>query len=117
MYICCSSALAIDVRRSSRAEGSSLHTALARLTKDHEATQAAIAAAGAIAPLVALLDGNEGVEAQEEAAGAILALAENEGNRLMMITQAGGIGWPVMLLGCDNPRAPPITCELLVNHV
>ena len=50
-------------------------TALARLSKDHEATQSAIAAAGAIAPLVALLDGKEGPEAQESAAGAILALA------------------------------------------
>lgn len=79
-------------------------TALARLSRDHEATQSAIAAAGAIAPLVALLDGNEGDEAQEEAAGAILSLADHEGNRLT-ITESGGIGWLVMLLGCDNPRA------------
>ena len=34
--------------------------ALARLSKEHEATQLAIAAAGAIPRLVALLDGKEG---------------------------------------------------------
>ena len=79
-------------------------TAIGRLSKDHEETQAAIAAAGAIVPLVALLDGNQGPEAQEEAAGAILALAANEVNRAT-ITDSGGIGWLVMLLGCDNPRA------------
>jgi hypothetical protein len=64
-----------------RAAKQSAATALARLSKEHELTQSAIAAAGAIAPLVALLDGNEGPEAQEEAAGAILALADHEGNR------------------------------------
>ena len=39
--------------------------ALAALSKDHEVTQSAIAKAGAIGPLVSLLDGNEGPEAQE----------------------------------------------------
>ena len=78
--------------------------ALARLSKDHEATQSAIAEAGAIAPLVALLDGKEGPEAQEEAAGALFALADHERNRLG-ITEADGIGWLVMLLGSDNPRS------------
>ena len=68
------------------------------------AGSAALREAGAIAPLVELLDGKEGPEAQEEAAGAILALADHEGNRLA-ITESGGIGWLVLLLGCDNPRA------------
>ena len=62
------------------------------------------AAAGAIKPLVDLLDGNEGPEAQEEAAGAILALADHEGNRVA-ITESGGIGWLVMLLGSNNQKA------------
>lgn len=79
-------------------------TAIARLSNAHEATQAAFAQAGAISPLVELLDGKQGAEAQEEAAGAILALADHEGNRLA-ITESGGIGFLVMLLGCDNPRA------------
>ena len=59
--------------------------------------RAAIIAAGAIAPLVALLDGSEGAEAQEAAAGAILALAETVANRLI-ITEAGGIGFLVSML-------------------
>ena len=79
-------------------------TAVARLAKDHEATALAMAKAGAIVPLVALLDGNEGPEAQEEAAGALFALADHEYNR-QAITKCDGIGWLVMLLGCDNPRA------------
>ena len=79
-------------------------TALARLSKAHEATQSAVAEAGAIVPLVALLDGKEGPEAQEAAAGALLCLADHEGARLA-ITEADGIGWLVMLLGCENPRA------------
>ena len=45
-------------------------TALARLSKDHEVTQAAVADAGAIEPLVSLLDGKEGSVVQVEAAGA-----------------------------------------------
>lgn len=79
-------------------------TALARLSKAHEATQSAVAEAGAIVPLVSLLDGKEGPEAQEAAAGALLCLADHEGARLA-ITEADGIGWLVMLLGCENPRA------------
>ena len=78
--------------------------ALAALSKDHEVTQSAIAKAGAIGPLVSLLDGNEGPEAQEAAAGAILALADHEANR-HMITESGGIGFLVMLLGCTNPKS------------
>ena len=78
--------------------------ALARLSKDHEATQSAIAEAGAIAPLVALLDGLEGGEAQQEAAGALFALADHERNRLA-ITEADGIGWLVSLLGSENPSS------------
>lgn len=79
-------------------------TALARLSHEHQATQTAIAASGAIVPLVALLDGSEGDEAQEAAAGAILALAETVANRLI-ITESGGIGFLVSMLGCNNPRA------------
>ena len=45
--------------------------ALAHLSHRHEATQSAVAEAGAIVPLVALLDGTEGVEAQEAASGAL----------------------------------------------
>ena len=78
--------------------------ALARLSKDHASTQAAIAEAGAIVLLVALLEGTFGPEAQEEAAGALFALADHEGNRVG-ITESGGIGWLVMLLGCNNRRA------------
>ena len=78
--------------------------ALARLSKDHAATQSAIAAAGAIGALIALLDGKDGPEAQEEAAGALYALAEHELNRIA-ITESDGIGLLVMLLGCDNQRA------------
>ena len=63
-----------------------------------------IAEAGAIAPLVDLLSGDKGGEAQEEAAGALLALADNEGNR-MAITESGGIGPLVLLLGCPNDKA------------
>lgn len=79
-------------------------SALARLAKDHEATQSAIAAAGAINALVELLDGKEGSDAQEAAAGALYALAGHELNR-MAITESDGIGLLVMMLGCNNPRA------------
>lgn len=67
-------------------------------------TQAAIADAGAIVPLVALLDGKQGADAQKEAAGALFALAESDKNR-KAITEADGVVWLVMLLGCDNPKA------------
>ena len=70
---------------------------LARLSTDN-ATHSAIAVAGAIQPLVMLLDGNCGPEAQEQAAGALYALADHEGNRLA-ITDSGGIAWLVQLLG------------------
>ena len=76
-------------------------TALARLSKDHEATQLAVARAGAIASLVALLDDSEGSDAQEAAAGAILALAESPANRLTIV-DSGGIGYLVMLLGSQD---------------
>ena len=77
---------------------------LARLCKGHEATQSAIGKGRAIAPLVALLDGSQGWEAQEEAAGALFALAELEHNRLL-ITQAGGISPLVRLLASENGQA------------
>lgn len=63
-----------------------------------------IAEAGAITPLVSLLNGRRGPEAQEEAAGALTALADQERNRVA-ITEAGGIGPLVMLLGCQNAKA------------
>ena len=78
--------------------------ALARLSRDHEATQSVVGHVGAIPLLVALLNGSEGAEAQEEAAAALLALADCERDRLA-ITESGGIGWLVRLLGCDNPKA------------
>ena len=77
---------------------------IARLAEGHETTQAAIAEAGAIKPLVTLLDGREGGDAQEEAAGALFALAEYEGNRAA-ITQNDGIGPLAELLACENTRA------------
>ena len=78
--------------------------ALACLSKGQQSTQITIAEAGAILPLVALLEGACGPEAQEEAAGALFALADYEGNRVA-ITGSGGIGWLVTLLGINNQRA------------
>jgi hypothetical protein len=63
-----------------------------------------IAEAGAITPLVSLLSGIRGPEAQHEAAGALWALADHASNR-MAITEAGGIGPLVMLLGSTNAKA------------
>ena len=60
-----------------------------------------IAKAGAIVPLVELLSGSFGDAAQEEAAGALFALAGEVGNRVA-ITEAGGIGPLVTMLGSDN---------------
>ena len=74
------------------------------MSKDHEATQAAVAEAGSIAPLVTLLDGQEGgggADAQQEAAGALLALADYKPNRLA-ITAAEGIGRLVNLLATNS---------------
>ena len=62
----------------------------------------AIASEGAIAPLVSLL--TKGDAEQEEAAGALRALAEHAGIRLA-ITESGGIGPLVMMLGGSNPKA------------
>lgn len=63
-----------------------------------------IAAAGAIGPLVGLLDGGLGPEAQEEAAGALWALAAFTLNRTS-ISEHHGIGPLVELLGSPNPKA------------
>ena len=63
-----------------------------------------IADAGAIGPLVELLNGVLGDEAQEEAAGALWALADHQGNR-KAITEHGGIGPLVELLGSPNRMA------------
>ena len=60
--------------------------------------------AGAIPHLVGLLDGTCGDPAQEEAAGALFSLADDNSNRLA-ITEAGGIGPLVELLGSRNSRA------------
>jgi vacuolar protein 8 len=62
-----------------------------------------IADEGAIAPLVILLT-KEDDAGQEEAAGALRALAEHESIRAS-ITDAGGIGPLVNLLGGSNPKA------------
>jgi len=63
-----------------------------------------IAEAGAIAPLITLLGGERGADAQEDAAGALYALADHGSNRLV-ITEAGGIAPLVALLGSVNVRA------------
>lgn len=63
-----------------------------------------IAEAGAIIPLVNLLSGMRGDEAQEAAANALRALASDSENRLL-ITESGGIGPLVLLLGCNNSKA------------
>lgn len=63
-----------------------------------------IAQAGAIPPLVGLLSGEMGEEAQEEAAGALRALADTEHSRRLM-TEAGGMAPLVLLLGSPNERA------------
>lgn len=63
-----------------------------------------IANAGAVGPLVELLNGELGLEAQEEAAHALWALADISINR-KSITDHGGIGPLVELLGCSNKKA------------
>ena len=73
----------------------------AALTKS---TGELVAEAGAIAPLVKLLGGEKGQEAQEEAASALFAIADHAANRLA-ITDAGGIAPLVNLLGSTNPKA------------
>ena len=65
---------------------------------------AAIANAGAIVPLVNLVQGACGDKAQEESAGALYELADEVGNRVA-ITNAGGIGPLVTLLGSDNTES------------
>jgi hypothetical protein len=79
-------------------------SALARLAHDSDNVAMAIAVAGATSPLVNLLGGSCGDKAQEEAAGALYALAANAANRLEL-TEAGGIGPLVQLLGTNNTRA------------
>ena len=75
---------------------------LAAGTRSHAAEK--IAAAGAIGPLVGLLSGELGAESQEEAAGALWALAALSKNR-HSISEHKGIGPLVELLGSQNPRA------------
>ena len=84
-------------------EGQEEISEIKRLSNKAPASQI-IAEAGAIGPLVDLLSGDTGGEAQEEAAGALLALAENGSNRTA-ITEAGGIGPLVLLLGSSNDKA------------
>lgn len=63
-----------------------------------------IADAGAIEPLIGLVSGEKGQEAQEEAAGALEALARYARNRIA-ISDMGGIGPLVALLGSHNAKA------------
>ena len=63
-----------------------------------------IALAGAVQPLVNMLSGDAGLEAQEEAAGALCELAAYEKNRIA-ITESGAIGPLVSLLACDRSKA------------
>lgn len=78
--------------------------AIARLAKNHKENAATIAKAGAIPSLVLLSGGGRGDDAQEEAAGALFELADDAGNRIS-ITEAGGIGPLVTLLGSSNSKA------------
>ena len=78
--------------------------ALARLATNHQPNAAEIAKVGAIEPLVRLCEGEFGDAAQEEAAGALFALADDDGNRVS-ITASNGIGPLVSLLGSSNFRA------------
>lgn len=73
-----------------------------------------IGRAGAIQPLVKLLDGECGVQAQQEAAGALAALAVDGSNRAA-IADAGGIGPLVMLLGLSNTRSREHAAKALVR--
>ena len=78
--------------------------ALAHIAAGNSGTSASIAEAGAISPLVKLLTGGQGEVAQQEAAGALYSLADDAANRIA-ITDAGGIGPLVLLLGSSNTRA------------
>ena len=62
---------------------------------------AQIAKVGAISPLVSLVAGEHGEEAQQEGAWALFALADHAANRIA-IAEAGGIGPLVLLLGSSN---------------
>ena len=78
--------------------------AISRLATGNKQTPAALAPAlaiSAISPLVKLVAGDCGEAAQEEAAGALFALADEVGNRVA-ITDADGIGPLVTLLGSSN---------------
>ena len=79
-------------------------SALSHIAGGKPGTSMPIADAGAISPLVKLLTGQKGELAQQEAAGALYALADETANRIA-ITDAGGIGPLVLLLGSTNARA------------
>lgn len=76
-------------------------TALSRLAACNEAASTEIAKAHAIVSLVGLLSGANGDAAQEAAAAALFSLAELVDNRVA-ITDAGGVGPLVTLLGSDH---------------
>ena len=91
--------------------------ALARLATGNKKVPAALdpaLAVSAIAPLVNLLAGDCGDAAQEEAAGALFALADEVGNRVA-ITDAGGIGPLVTLLGSSNAMSQQHAKGVLVR--
>ena len=91
--------------------------AIARLATGNKQTPAALAPAlaiSAISPLVKLLSGECGDAAQEEAAGALYALADEVGNRVA-ITNAGGIGPLVTLLGSPNSMSQQHAKGVLVR--
>lgn len=79
-------------------------SAIACLSRGRGDVAGDIAEAGAVSPLVNLLSGDRGELAQEEAAGALFEMSDNAANRLE-ITDAGGIGPLVQLLGTQNTRA------------
>ena len=75
---------------------------VARASKRGPSRQITIVAEGAIAPLVNLL--SKGDAEQEEASGALRALADNPAIR-NAITESGGIRPLVIMLGGSNPKA------------
>ena len=75
---------------------------VAGASKRGPSRQITIVAEGAIAPLVNLL--SKGEAEQEEASGALRALADNPAIR-NAITESGGIRPLVMMLGGSNPKA------------
>lgn len=76
------------------AEGPLQHaaTAVARMAHEHTELQAQIAAADVIAPLIRLLSGDKGTDAQASAAHALASLAGHQPNHAAILEAGDGIG-------------------------